>query len=266
MKLMYRTRHPIDYKNKGHQVVLHGPDGIGKSEIVLEYAHRVHSIDQSFFWIDATTEETAIDSILKYFQSTVRFCRWEPLRISPACQSILHTVGMQSMPFFYGGGRATALQSFIAWLTFEKEGGDLWSPLWFVVLDNINDFGGPEWHQELLGVLGNSSRGIAIATTNHYDENIHQSSGFRWKPIEISRLKDHEALELLQKTGGLRLEPETHGKSTQSGLPDPWLTYCFQSGKVLGIWSNFLTISPWPSPLPVHIFVSTHHPVPSAII
>ncbi|KAK1752640.1 hypothetical protein QBC47DRAFT_61486 [Echria macrotheca] len=179
-------------------VVLHGTSGVGKTEIALEYTHRFYEKYESVFWIDATSEETAIDSMLRCQEATLFLCRRPELMATYACQDIIHTIGMNSQK--YEQGRDLAVVSFIHWLVSGA------SPPWLLVLDNLSlsESDAPGWPSSILHVLSRLSGGNTIITTRESATSLF--SHVEWEIVEVGKMGEEEALDLLRSTSGVSLD------------------------------------------------------------
>lgn len=165
----FPSREDVDHET--HPVVLHGASGIGKTEIALQYAHQFYTEYESVFWIDATNEETAIDSMLRCQEAILYHCRRPEITETHQCQGIMHTIGMNSQPSQDEQGRDLAEKSFLSWLTLRE------NPRWLLILDNLNpsqsvDLG---WPWSILHAMDKPSRGNTIITTRDPDTawNLH---------------------------------------------------------------------------------------------
>jgi len=135
-----------------------------------------------------------------------------------------------------GRGRSWSLveKSFYSWLAFWE------APRWLLVLDNL---GGPSpsppplgdgghggyddgWLWSLLRAVvvnGNSARGSVLVTTRRdlfaRAADVSPPLDTEWASLEVGRMGDDEAMELLRSTSGLCLPDGADGKSSLERLP-----------------------------------------------
>jgi len=112
---------------------------MGKTEIALDYAHRFHTRYKSVFWIDATNEDTAIDSMFLCLGTILFHCRTTQLTATPQCQDVMNMVGRSSQPSLSDEARFTVENSFLFWLSFKN------APRWLLILDNLTASGLTIW-------------------------------------------------------------------------------------------------------------------------
>jgi len=142
-------------------IVLLGMGGQGKTQIALEFCRRARHNDhiRAIFWIDATSENTAMKSVEEISVNALRSDRKSAL--SQAAQ--------------------------VRYFKSVLEG---WSQLWLLVLDNYDD---PKSFPNILDYVPKGKSGsIIITTRNAGVERLGHT-------IEIPAMEEDEALALLLK-------------------------------------------------------------------
>lgn len=152
---------------------LSGLGGIGKTQVVLEYAYRSSHTYQAVFWLNASSQETLVADLI-----TLADALGLPL-----------TKGQEAVAIFSSVKR---------WLSSHSH--------WLLLFDAVMEF------SLLTSIIPLRSTGHVLLTTQTL-----LSKAYAYV-LEIEKLSEQEALELLFQRSGLLSE----GQSLQQISPDEW--------------------------------------------
>ncbi|OTB05501.1 hypothetical protein M426DRAFT_21816 [Hypoxylon sp. CI-4A] len=166
-------------------VAIYGIGGIGKTELAVEYAHRHRKTYSSIFWIDATTEDAAITSVETSLQSIVRHCEVEGLVDGPRYQTIKKLLESNQSQLSAEKYRHSLKELLVRWLGQDE------NRAWLLVIDNVDNSKGFNFREVVPWTI---SWGSVIIITRRLD------LATTWDPIEISQMRQDEAIDLLKKS------------------------------------------------------------------
>lgn len=155
----------------GHAVAVVGPDGAGKTQLVLRYIEDHGNEYDAVVWIDASTENTI-------WSSYAQFCHDLGLPVE-----IPHMPGpLEDVP---------PVQAGLAWLQSRAD-----DSRWLVVLDNVGPFS-----TDLSGIAPKGSAGTVIVTGQ--DARASEPLGESIPMVEVGAMEPDEALDLLRRRLGV---------------------------------------------------------------
>jgi hypothetical protein len=178
-------------------VVVHGIGGIGKTQLVLEYAHKWREIYGSIFRIDGTSENTAVSGIEKSLETIIRHCEMSGLVQNPRYHAIKSVLRSDEERLLNSEYRITVKELFIRWLSQNENRS------WLLIIDNVDDLENFDFRKLLPWTI---SWGSVVVITRRSDLNTN------WNSIEISHMDKKEAIDLLQRSSKVDLEDESQGK------------------------------------------------------
>jgi len=185
-------------------LVLFGMGGIGKTQLALEYAYQAQNNFSSIFWIDGSSEETALRSIRSILERVENHYRVngidESSRRFEAIHDTLHpeenaNLNRLSLVVSEAERSRSLRNAFRDWLSYEDNQD------WLLVIDNLDDLESFDFNQ-LLPERG----GSVLMTSRRPDLTVNLKS------IEVTEMDVAEALTLLENTAGFRLHPENPGE------------------------------------------------------
>jgi len=190
-------------EHRSRPLVLYGTGGVGKTEIVIEYAHRHQKEYSSIFWINATSLSSTYDSLREVFGRIVR--HYGRIFQTPdglpdrarIFQLLLGDDKIVSANMVEGNVIAEAIKD---WLTREGNYD------WLLVFDNYDDIKAYELHNFFPGGSG----GSIIVTSRR------MNLGRAWEGLEVEDLSVAEGLQLLKRSAVMHGELSREGK--QHGL------------------------------------------------
>ena len=193
--------------------VLYGAGGMGKTQIAIEYVHRFMSEYTAVFWIDGSRNYTAAASIL----TAVKGLKWHyeinDLRKKPWFGHIQETLRKRSdaqratgiprnddteipLASLSEKGDDTLREMFLRWLSVPENCS------WLMVIDNVDDLESFDF----LDWLPSTLCGSLIITSRRRDLATY------WKSVEVDRMTEDEAIQLLKASSGVILNHGTNGK------------------------------------------------------
>ena len=128
-------------RNQRKIAVLHGLGGIGKTNIVLQYAWQMHATYSCIVWIHAASTETLKLSFIQVVESLIQHLAEKFGYSQPDFTKIAADLGIHGLISLSGqlvyNAQSTDLDKIVAavpkWLS--KEGNDQW----LLVFDNVDD-------------------------------------------------------------------------------------------------------------------------------
>lgn len=175
LQLMDEILQPVPHKDELHVGVIHGPGGVGKTQLALEYARTHRSDYSSIFWIDADRPDTVTTSMASCVEHIKNYYRMEGLTSSPRFD-LLSSCNTTHI--------ATCLDSFLMWLSYEN------NTSWLIIFDNHDDLESVRLRE----LLPNTAWGSVLVTSRRSDLAIS------WDSVEIPAMEREEAFELLQRS------------------------------------------------------------------
>ncbi|KAK1753768.1 hypothetical protein QBC47DRAFT_47883 [Echria macrotheca] len=189
-------------------VVLYGIGGVGKTQIALQYAHLSKLKYSTIFWLDGSSKESALLSIMGCLERITNhynsFGHGENPRNRKIKESLEKARQMRSAPSVQktemgnspqsGAERFRLLtEAFISWLSVGN------NEQWLIILDNVDDLESYDFRE----LLPNTDHGAVIITSRRSDLAV------KWDAIEVTDMDSEEAIELLAGGAKLALQRET---------------------------------------------------------
>ncbi|BCS25428.1 uncharacterized protein APUU_50139S [Aspergillus puulaauensis] len=224
---------------------LHGPGGIGKTQIAVEYAYRYMDRYTSVFWIDGSSEPAilqsfthAADQVLSRFRET-------------------HTNNTEYMKFaaLFGGDnvsydtspgiekRARTVRGMFDWLTQQE------NHQWLLIFDNVDDLDSFDIRNHIPRV----PFGSILLTSRRKD-----ISGY-WKSIAVGEMAKEEGKSLFSKSSGFYGEVEDTVAQELLHLLGYFPLAIEQAGAYLSAQQNFLPDQPEQFTRAVRKYIEQYH-------
>ncbi|KAF6801112.1 eukaryotic translation initiation factor 3 [Colletotrichum sojae] len=215
-------------RDRPNVVVLYGIGGVGKTEIATEYAYRTKKTHRTAFWINGSSKQLFINSILNCLETIKRHYENHGIT-NPVYHRIVDTLEatVQKDEVLQTDG---LVREFLGWLSLEANRS------WLLVIDNVDDLESFNF-QELLPT---TSWGSILVTSRRPDLAI------LWTALEVTDIDEDDAMKLLQTTTGLNFRNSNKGeynaRQPLSLIPilTEMATVEFESGrKLIGLLGNF---------------------------
>jgi hypothetical protein len=198
-------------------VVLYGTGGVGKTQIALEHAYLSKSKYSAIFWIDGSSKESALLSMLGCLERiSTHYASFGATEDNPRYQTIKKALDQarekEDVPGqpksdsigisnWHQDPKAQYLQlladAFFLWLSSES------NRHWLIILDNVDDIESFDFRE----LLPKTEHGAVVVTSRRSDLAV------KWDAIEVTDMDVDEAIDLLMASTKLVLRRETSGMS-----------------------------------------------------
>ena len=191
---IHKTLHNADATPRRRVIVLHGLGGIGKTQLAIQYAY-IHQKDYtSIWWVNASTTQTLSQGFLGIAQQLVSYHTKNTmagLRLGGARVAI--ALGLPPDVVDQNGElnasrdiTGIVVNAMISWFAAENNNQ------WLLIFDNYDDLR----NVKIYDFLHPSSLGSILITSRSRD------TCRIGKELEVEKVTENEALEILQKSAG----------------------------------------------------------------